>query len=129
VVSPSLGQSQNELEKRYGVLKEDVVRYREVYALPWQSFRKFAPEFLKLIVEAPDDRRSLTAILLVVEYGSQCIDKCNYDGKSNAQLMEQALELLTGDRLNDERVGSLCLALIDGLLDEIPNGTKPTQKE
>jgi thiol-disulfide isomerase/thioredoxin len=102
--------SRDDVAQRFRDLKEAAAQHREAN-LPWLTFRKFAPEFLRLAQEAPDDPVSLAALLAVGEYGSQCIDTCKYDGKPHSRLMERALELLAADRLNDERVGRLCLVL------------------
>ena len=98
------------VQAQYRTLNEAAAHDRETN-LPWQTFRKFAPEFLRLAEEAPESPTAIAALLAVGEYGSQCIDTCKYDWKNHASLMVRALELIAGDRLADERVGRLCLVL------------------
>jgi thiol-disulfide isomerase/thioredoxin len=110
VTSLGFGPPRDDVAQRFRDLKEAAAHHREVN-LPWQTFRKFAPEFLRLAEETPNDPVSLAALLAVGEYGSHCLDTCKYDGNSHSRLMERALELLAADRLNDERVGRLCSVL------------------
>jgi thiol-disulfide isomerase/thioredoxin len=112
LLMPSLGFDgpRPDLERRYLDLKQAAASYGEAN-LPWQTFRKYAPEFLRLAEGAPRDPASFTALIWVGEFGALCIDTCKYDGTPGSQLMERAFELLAADHLEDESVGRLCLAL------------------
>ena len=112
LIAPSLGfdQPRADLELRYRNLKEVAASHAET-SLPWQTFRKYAPEFLRLAEDAPRDPASFTALIWLGEFGALCIDTCKYDGTPHSGLMERALGLIATHHLEDESVGRLCMAL------------------
>lgn len=105
------GPARPDREARVRDLNDEATR-RRAESPPWQTFRTFAPEFLRLAAEAPHEPAALAASLAAAEYGSPCLDTCQYEGTTNGPLMEQVLgTIASGGRRDDERVGRLCLAL------------------
>ena len=110
LTSLGFARSEPNAEDRYRDLNEAAARHRESN-LPWQTFRKFAPEFQRLAEEAPDEPAASPPYSQRANTALNASIHVTMTENRIPELWSAALDRIASDRLTDERVGRLCLVL------------------